>query len=132
MIICPQCGQQANDGAKFCDRCGQGLAASAAHPAAPSISPLDPDTELKGGYRIIALLSSTAGENRYRAARGDDRELVQLREQPGSAGQPGNMLVSPETVPAPSGEVLAGPRAKTAELRPEPSTDRSSNNGSIT
>ena len=30
MITCPECGQAAPDDAKFCDRCGQGLAKSAA------------------------------------------------------------------------------------------------------
>jgi serine/threonine protein phosphatase PrpC len=131
MITCPECGQQAGDDAKFCDRCGQGLASSAARPAATSISPLDPDTALKGGYRIIALLSTTARENRYRAVQERDGELVQLREQTGPARQPGTPLLS-EGDAASLAEDPAGPRAKTVELRPEPSTDRSSANGSIT
>ena len=132
MITCPECGQQANDDAKFCDRCGQGFAGSSAHPAAASVSPLDPDTELKGGYRIIALLSRTARENRYRALRQHDGQLVQLREQPGPVGQPGEATVSSEAYPTPSGEDPAGPRAKTAELRSEPLIGRNSTNGAIT
>jgi serine/threonine protein phosphatase PrpC len=131
MITCPECGQQANDDAKFCDRCGQGFAVSGAYPAATSISPLDPGTELKGCYRIIALLSSTTRENRYRALRMHDSEPVQLREQPGPVAQPGEVPVSSKTDRTPSGEDPAGPRAKTAELRLEPSTDRSSTNGTI-
>src|SRR5215469_8697383 len=132
MITCPECGQQANDDAKFCDRCGQGFAVSSTRPVATSISPLDHDSELKGGYRIIALLSSTARENRYRALRRHDSESVQLREQPGPVAQPGEVLVSSEADLTPSGEDPAGPRAKTAELRLESSTDRSSANGAIT
>ena len=29
MIKCPECGQEAPDDAKFCDRCGQGLSKAA-------------------------------------------------------------------------------------------------------
>ena len=132
MITCPECGEQANDDAKFCDRCGQGFAGSGAHSAATSISPLDSDTELKGGYRIVALLSRTARENRYRALRGQDSETVQLREQPGPATQHGEAPVSSEADHTRSGEDPAGPRAKTAELRPKPLIDRNSTNGAIT
>jgi len=132
MITCPECGQQANDDAKFCDRCGQGLAGSTAHPAVISISPLDPNTEVKGAYRITALLSRTAGENRYRAVRVHDSEAVLLREQSGPTRQPGEAPALPEAVAAPSSEDPAGPRAKTAGLRLQPSTDRRSTNGSIT
>jgi serine/threonine protein phosphatase PrpC len=131
MITCPECGQQANDDAKFCDRCGQGLAGIAAHPATTSISPLDPDTELKGGYRITALLSRTARENRYHAVRGYDGEPVQLREQPGPVGQPGETTIPSKADPTLSGEDPAGPRAKTAELRLEPATGQDSVNGPI-
>ncbi|MBV8360791.1 MAG: Stp1/IreP family PP2C-type Ser/Thr phosphatase [Deltaproteobacteria bacterium] len=132
MITCPECGQQANDDTRFCDRCGHGFTSSSARSAATSISPLAPDIELKGGYRIIALLSSTAHENRYRALRMHDSEPVQLREQSGPVAQVGEAPVSSETDRTPSGEDPAGPRAKTAELRLEPSTDRSSTNGTIT
>ncbi|MBV8053969.1 MAG: hypothetical protein JO071_01875, partial [Deltaproteobacteria bacterium] len=132
MITCPECGQQANDNAQFCDRCGQGFAGSSAHPAATSISSLDPDTELKGGYRIIVLLSRTAHENRYRALRQHDNQLVQLREQPGPSRQPDEAPVSSEAYPTSSGEDPAGPRAKTAELRMESLAGRNSANGVIT
>ena len=30
MITCPECGAQNDDGAKFCERCGQGIAGAAA------------------------------------------------------------------------------------------------------
>ncbi|MBV8450754.1 MAG: Stp1/IreP family PP2C-type Ser/Thr phosphatase, partial [Deltaproteobacteria bacterium] len=113
-------------------RCGQGFAGSSAHPAAASISPLDPDTELKGGYRIIALLNRTARENRYRALRQHDNQLVQLREQPGPSRQPDEAPVSSEAHPTSSGEDPAGPRAKTAELRMESMAGRNSANGVIT
>jgi len=131
MITCPECGQQANDDAKFCDRCGQGLAGSTAHPAVTSISPLDPDTEL-GAYRITALLSRTARENRYSALRVRDSEPVRLREQPGPLRQPGEAPAASEAFAVSSSEDPAGPRAKTAELRLEPSTNRTSTNGSVT
>jgi serine/threonine protein phosphatase PrpC len=132
MITCPECGQSANDDARFCDRCGQGFADNTAHPAATSISPLDPDTELKGSYRIIELLSRTAHENRYRAIREHDGELVQLREQAGPGGQPGQTPSLSETALTPSVDDPAGPRAKTAELRLVPSADYSAANSAIT
>jgi serine/threonine protein phosphatase PrpC len=129
MITCPECGQECNEDAKFCDRCGQGLAGSIGRPAVVSISPLDPHTELRGGYQITEVLNRTARENRYRAVRRQDDERVQLREQPG----PGHQLEAPalpESSPAPTDEDPAGPRAKTAELRLEPSNERTSRNGS--
>jgi serine/threonine protein phosphatase PrpC len=130
MITCPECGLLADDDAKFCDRCGQGLAGSIAHPTAISIPPLDPDTELKGGYRITALLSRTAHENRYSAVRLQNGERVQVREQPGPARHPPEAPVASEH-PTPASEDPAGPRAKTAELRPEPSEDHVSANESV-
>src|SRR2546430_2626982 len=126
MITCPECGQQTADDAKFCDRCGQGLLSGFTQPATTSLSPLDPDTQLKGGrYRITALLSRTARENRYRAVRKQDNEPVQLREQPAPLGQAEPAL---ETEPgsASPGEDPAGPRAKTAELRSEHSEESTS------
>jgi serine/threonine protein phosphatase PrpC len=132
MITCPECGQPANDDARFCDRCGHGFADNTAHPTTTSISPLDPDTELKGGYRIIALLSRTARENRYRAIREHDGELVQLREQAGPGGQPVQAPSSSEAALISSVEDPAGPRAKTAELRLVPSADPNAANGAIT
>ncbi|MBV8771083.1 MAG: Stp1/IreP family PP2C-type Ser/Thr phosphatase [Deltaproteobacteria bacterium] len=129
MITCPECGQQTNNEAKFCDRCGQGLATDTAHRATTPISPLAPDTQLKGGYRIAELLSTSARENRYRAVRLPDNESVQLREQPAPIGQP-EAPAADETGPAPSDEDPAGPHAKTAELRLERSQNPTSTNGS--
>src|SRR5690348_377273 len=117
MITCPECGQQTNDDAKFCDRCGQGLARGIAHPATTSIAPLGPDTQLKGGYRIIALLNRTARENRYRACT-HDNEPVQLREQAGPLRENEASIASEASSASPDGDP-AGPRAKTAELRLE-------------
>jgi serine/threonine protein phosphatase PrpC len=129
MIKCPECGQESNDDAKFCDRCGRGLAGGIGR-TEPSIAPLDPGTELKGSYRVTELLSRSAHENRYRAVRMHDRQVVQLREQLGP-GQPGPSVL-PESTNSPSSEDPAGPRAKTAELRLAPSNERistSSSNG---
>ncbi len=125
MITCPECGQQANDDARFCDRCGQGLASSLAHPLTISLVPLQNDTNLKGGYRITELLSRTAHENRYRAVRTFDNERVQLREQEGPATQP-EATIARENNSRPPGEDPAGPRAKTAELRRQISRDSAS------
>jgi hypothetical protein len=87
MISCPECGAQNNDDAKFCDRCGQGLAGASARPApAAALPPLTVGTELKGGFRIVELIGKTSHENRYRAERKtpDGRvERFQLREQIG-------------------------------------------------
>ena len=80
MITCPECGQSADDGEKFCGRCGQGLGAPVAAPA--SLPPLDAGKELRG-YRIVELLSQCYQENRYRAVRVGEgsSENVQLRER---------------------------------------------------
>jgi protein phosphatase len=120
MINCPECGQAAADDAKFCDRCGQGLSIGGAKRAIASITPLTPGTELKGGYRIAALISQTARENRYRAERTGDRgvETFMLREQSGPADE----SVAPvDPLPADTQATAAldpaGPRAKTADLK---------------
>ncbi|MGH7880474.1 MAG: inactive serine/threonine-protein kinase VRK3, partial [Candidatus Binataceae bacterium] len=122
MIICPQCGEEAADGAKFCDRCGQGLADNVARRPAPLITPLAAGVELKHDYRIVALVSQSSRENRYRAERAaaPDGGFFQLREQLGPARgaiaadapteQPAAAAVQVEADPA-------GPRAKTADLR---------------
>src|SRR5208282_1768694 len=85
MITCPECGFAANDGAKFCDRCGQGLSRAVAAP--PSIRPLKPGTTLKGGFHIVELLGASSVENRYRATRSLEggNESLQLRERKGPA-----------------------------------------------
>jgi serine/threonine protein phosphatase PrpC len=131
MITCPECGQQANDDAKFCDRCGQGLTGGTPIAPATSISPLEPDTELKGGYRVIGLLSHATRENRYHAIRRYDGQAVRLREQAGPVGQRDEVAVSDGAEPTPPSEDPAGPRAKTAELRLDSYTNRAVN-GSIT
>jgi serine/threonine protein phosphatase PrpC len=128
MIKCPECGQQAADDARFCDRCGQGLADSTAHPAAASIPPLEPDTELKSGYHITKLLSRSANENRYRAIQAQDSQPVVLREQLGAAAGSNEAAASIHPDVSTSDEDPAGPRAKTAELRLQPSADRAAQN----
>jgi protein phosphatase len=119
MIRCPECGQEASDGAKFCDRCGQGLNQVAIHSATVLLTPLEPGTELKGGYKIVSLIGQTVNENRYRAERqaGNACERVQLREQSGQAPVFADEPVQPQPQPE---EDPAGPRAKTAELRLKP------------
>ena len=46
MIRCPECGQEAPDDAKFCDRCGQGLSKAAAPAGQSSRDP--PDAVVRG------------------------------------------------------------------------------------
>jgi len=126
MITCPECGQEAPDDAKFCDRCGQGLSKAAApvsqsSPTRPT--PLTAGASLKGGIEIVALTSQTSIENRYRAKRVRDgkTESIALRERLG----PGRAEEVVEEAPvetqkpqAASVEDPNGPSAKTAELRP--------------
>jgi protein phosphatase len=128
MITCPECGQQAKDDAKFCDRCGQGLSQGATRPPPPAIAPLAPGAELKGGFKIVAVLNQTSHENRYRAERTRDHATLQLREQlsPEPVIDQGESPAEPQSTgaePADAAEAdPAGPTAKTAELRlkPEP------------
>jgi serine/threonine protein phosphatase PrpC len=125
MITCPQCGEHAQDGAKFCERCGQGLAGtpSAAPPAAARPQPLAVGTQLKGGFEIVALLDSISIENLYRARRsaaGQD-ELFVLRERlaPAPSTEESEAPPAQESVAAATpAEDPNGPRAKTAELKP--------------
>ena len=69
MIKCPECGEQAPDGAKFCDRCGRGLdpAAASAAPVATRPPPLAAGTILKDKFEIVEPIAGTSIENRYRA-----------------------------------------------------------------
>jgi serine/threonine protein phosphatase PrpC len=119
MIRCPECGQEASDGAKFCDRCGQGLSQVAIHSATVLLTPLEPGTELKGGYKIVSLIGQNVNENRYQAERqaGNACERLQLREQSRQAPVFAEEPVQPQPQPE---EDPAGPRAKTAELRLKP------------
>jgi serine/threonine protein phosphatase PrpC len=127
MITCPECGQQANDDARFCDRCGQGLSNNAARPRARTIPPLELGTELKRGFKIVALLSQASNENRYRAERASAGivERFQLREQLGPAPDMADFAVAaatsdPENPPQP--ENPNGPHAKTADLKLHPAS----------
>jgi serine/threonine protein phosphatase PrpC len=113
MIRCPECGQNTDDDARFCERCGQGLASGVGHQTTTSIASLAPDTELRGLYRVTALIGSTALENRYRAIRITDHQPVQLRER----ARPLSESDIPGAPEATAVEDPAGPRAKTAELR---------------
>lgn len=125
MITCPECGQAAPDDAKFCDRCGQGLAKSAAPRVESAIAALEPGTMVRGEFRIVEVIGRSAAENRYRAERardGSGPEHVQLRERPapGAAAPAHDEARAPERDPAPP-EDPTGPHAKTAELkRPAP------------
>ncbi|MGH7924276.1 MAG: zinc ribbon domain-containing protein, partial [Candidatus Binatus sp.] len=126
MITCPECGQEAPDGAKFCDRCGQGLsksASSAANSSPTRPTPLTAGASLKGGIEIVALTSQTSIENRYSAKRLRDgkTESIALRERlgPHPAGEVVEDAPAVEMPkPAPRTEDPNGPSAKTAELRP--------------
>ncbi len=125
MITCPECGQEAADDAKFCDRCGQGLskAAVSASQSPTRPAPLTAGTSLKGGIEIVELTGQTSIENRYRAKRirAGKPESIALRERLGP--EPSAEVVdeaphpaAPEP-PAPPPDPN-GPSAKTAELRP--------------
>src|SRR5271170_4477737 len=100
MITCPECGFAANDGAKFCDRCGQGLTRAAARP--PSLPPLGSGATLKGGFQIVELLGANSSENRYRATRAVDgkNQSFQLRERKGPVALPEAHDETPEAAPA--------------------------------
>src|SRR5271156_6573138 len=110
MITCPECGQEAPDDAKFCDRCGQGLskAASSTTQSSPTRpTPLAPGASLKGGIEIVALTSQTSIENRYSAKRvGDGKtESIALRERLGPnpaevVDEEAPMVEAPKPAPA--------------------------------
>ena len=125
MMTCPECGQSGPDDARFCERCGRGVGARAAPPSASTLrpEPRKPGATLKGGFEIIELISSTSLENRYRAARQRDgaAETFQLRERlrssASSAAEIDAANAPPSEAAAPE-EDPAGPRAKTAELKP--------------
>src|SRR5208282_5975502 len=129
MITCPECGQEAPDDAKFCDRCGRGLskAATSASQSPTRPTPLTAGTSLKGGIEIVGLTGQTSIENRYRARRIRDgkTESIALRERLGPQPSAESAEVVDEAPhpaapgpPAPRPEDPNGPSAKTAELRP--------------
>jgi protein phosphatase len=114
MITCPECGQTAPDDARFCDRCGQGLAKASAPKVEYAIAALEPGALVHGEFRIVEVIGRSALENRYRAERARDgvpSERVQLRERFAPAAQEqAGAVAAPQEDPA-------GPRAKTAELK---------------
>ncbi len=124
MVSCPQCGMQNADEAKFCDRCGQGLARAAAAPPPLALAPLAAGAELKGGWRILEVIGQTACENRYRAERprdDGDAERAQLRERalpPAADDAPPNDPTDAALAQSDTAQDPSGPNAKTAELRP--------------
>src|ERR1700687_5914822 len=127
MITCPECGQEAPDDAKFCDRCGQGLskaASSAAQSSPTRPTPLAAGASLKNGIEIVALTSQTSIENRYSAkrVRAGNKASIALRERLGPHPEEEVVDEAPvveiaKPVPPPA-EDPNGPSAKTAELRP--------------
>jgi serine/threonine protein phosphatase PrpC len=134
MITCPECGAGNVDGARFCDRCGQGLSAAPVPRLGPVLPPLAIGTELKDGLRIIELLSQTSEENRYRAERVDETgavERFQVRERRGDEAEPEVLAESrsDEVAPKPAQTGPPSPTAKTAELKLKP-TAMGSNPGS--
>ncbi len=126
MITCPECGQAAPDDARFCDRCGQGLAQSAAPRAEYTVSALAPGATVRGGeFRIVALIGRTAEENRYRAERlgnGAVAGRVQLRERiaPAPRAEMENAAAGAGVNGKSADEDPSGPSAKTAELKRPP------------
>ena len=128
MITCPECGQEAPDDAKFCDRCGQGLskaASSVANYTPTRPTPLVAGAQLKGGIEIVALTSQTSIENRYSAKRVRDgkTESIALRERLGpnpreDAVEEAPIVEAPKPAQATLVEDPNGPSAKTAELKP--------------
>lgn len=129
MITCPECGLESADDAKFCDRCGQGLAGTPTESAPPRRpQPLAAGTILKDRYEIVELIGQDSVENRYRAIlkTGNDKsEKVRLRERLGPRQDPAPQTAetredkATEAAP-PEEENPAGPQAKTKELKPPP------------
>ena len=120
MIKCPECGEQASDGAKFCDRCGRGLdpAAAVAAPVATRPPALAAGTILKGKFQIVEPIGGTSIENRYRARRidGDGPTPVILRERFGPTPE-----IQPDNADDSQHEATPAPDAATAtpELKAE-------------
>ena len=125
MITCPECGEVAQNDAKFCDRCGQGLtgAVSAVAVAASKPKPLAVGATLKGGFEVVETLPGSSFENRYWVRRLQEgktesfvirERLSDRREDSGKEESPGP---SPQATPTPDPN---GPTAKTAELKAPP------------
>ncbi len=124
MITCPECGFQAADDAKFCDRCGRGLSAAPApvHVLSTRPTPLAPGTVVRG-YEIVELTAQDSVENRYRAIRKADgkEEKVSLRERIAPPREePEERPVEDAKPVSPLHPPAVDPHAKTAELKPPP------------
>ena len=124
MITCPECGLQSPDGARFCDRCGQGLTATAAPARVLSTrpTPLAPGAVVRG-YEIVELTTQDSVENRYRAIRKSDakEDKVTLRERIAPVREEEAEETVEEAKPAaPAAPPVVDPHAKTAELKPPP------------
>ncbi|HTR62989.1 MAG TPA: Stp1/IreP family PP2C-type Ser/Thr phosphatase [Candidatus Binataceae bacterium] len=123
MITCPECGELAEDNAKFCNRCGQGLSAAAAAPPAPSSAkpaPLAVGAALKEGLEIAEVLPGSSIENRYRARRTREGKTETFIVRERLADQRPQPEPVTEPAPAPPEEAPVdpnGPTAKTAELK---------------
>ena len=120
MINCPECGQEAADASKFCDRCGQGFGNGERRPAARSLVALERGTELKGGYQILELVSQTAHENRYRVECDGEEGVATwiMREQAGATILPAaDEPLEAAPLSSPLEPPPAGPQAKTADLK---------------
>ncbi|MGH7812665.1 MAG: Stp1/IreP family PP2C-type Ser/Thr phosphatase [Candidatus Binataceae bacterium] len=120
MIVCPECGQTASGGEKFCDRCGQGLSPASAPPATSTRpEPLAIGATIGGGIEVTEVIGNTSVENRYRAKRmrGGKLETIAIRER--FAPEPAAELES-DAAPIPAAahaEDPNGPSAKTTELK---------------
>ena len=124
MITCPECGERAEDNAKFCNRCGRGLTASAAAPPAPSSAkpaPLAIGAALKDGFEIVEALPGTSIENRYRARRTREGKTESFIVRERLADKRPEAEAPPEPASPPVDQPTHdpnGPTAKTAELKP--------------
>src|SRR5215472_1214592 len=125
MVSCPECGEVAQDDAKFCDRCGQGLSgAGSTSPATTSKpKPLSVGATLKGGFEVVERLPGSSIENRYRVRRvqqGKTESFItreRLSDRRDDSGREDSPDPPPETAPTPDPD---GPTAKTAELKAPP------------
>ena len=129
MITCPECGELAEDNAKFCNRCGQGLTAGAAASSAPSAAKpaaLPIGARLKDDFEIVEVLPGTSIENRYRARRSREGKTESFIVRERLADKRPEVESVAEAANAPSEDPPVdpnGPTAKTAELQPQNAAD---------
>src|SRR5262249_15003437 len=124
MITCPECGEVAQEDAKFCDRCGQGLT-GAASPSAAASKPkaLAAGGTLKDGVEVVETLPGSSIEKRYRVRRikeGKTESFIvreRLADRRDDSGREESPDLPPEAAPPPDPN---GPTAKTAELKAPP------------